>query len=124
MDAFAAVQERRRMKNTSIQPGQLDQKIKIWRDAEVPDGMAGCESTPTEIANVWAEAKPGKPTESLQNDTIRVVEQVVFVVRRGLDVLESDTIEWGGVFFDVRGIPSINKRSQYFEIYAERGVAP
>jgi SPP1 family predicted phage head-tail adaptor len=112
------------MKNTTIQPGQLDQKIKIWRDIDTPDGMSGCESTPTEIATVWAEAKPGKPTESLRNDAIRVVEQVVFIVRRGLDVLESDRVQWGGVFFEITGIPSINKRSQYFEIYAERGIAP
>lgn len=111
------------MKNPPYQSGEHDQKIKIIRDDVDPDGIEGEETTPVEVMSLWASIKAGKPVEKLSGDAIRVFEEVTFNIRRPKEpILESDRILYNGKYYEIRGIPTVNPRNLFIDIFAERGV--
>lgn len=112
------------MKNTTYQAGEYDQKIAILRPVSVEDSGGGVEvSLITHIPNIWAKLKYGKPGESFNFDAVRTSEQVTFAFRNcNYDLKATDTVQWNGVLFNIRGVPTINPRDMNMEIIVERGV--
>lgn len=111
------------MKNSAYDPGKMDQIIQVLREVKTPDGYGGNEvERVTFVENLRAEIVPGAPREPTNYDQVHNTEVVTFRVRFRTDILETDIIEWEGVEFNIRAIPSMSRRSYYLDIVAERGV--
>lgn len=111
------------MRNPTYDPGELDQVIQVLREVKAPDGLGGSITVETVVfPNVRAKIKPANPNERHQFDQTQVVETAIFVLRYREDILATDVIEWRGRRFNIRGLPSVNYRSRFIEIPAERGV--
>lgn len=105
--------------------GELDQKIQILRLIKVEDGYGGFETEESVfIPSLWAKIKPNSGGETYAYEQVTEVETVTFVIRYREDILQTDIIVWRGVKFNIRNIPSINFRSTWLEITAEKGKGP
>ena len=103
-------------------PGELDQKLQVLRLVKVEDEGGGFETEETVfIPSLWAKIKPNSGGENYEYDRVNDVETVTFVIRYREDILSTDVIVWRGTKFNIRLIPSVNFRSTWLEITAEKG---
>jgi len=103
--------------------GELDQRIKILRQQLTPDGMGGNSLAWSEVSEVWAHVRPKGGREVTEFDRVNGQASYLIVVRNRLDIKDSDTIEWGGVRFNISVRKQPSKRALYMEIDADRGKA-
>ena len=103
--------------------GELDQRVKIMRSSLVSDGMGGNTLTWSELNEVWCHVRPMSGREINDFDQLNAQASYLFVVRNGLDVTDSDALEWDGIMYNIRIRKQPKKRALYLEIEAERGVA-
>lgn len=105
--------------------GELDQRIKIRREAEVSDGLGGQTLTVSTLAEVWAHVRPATGSERAIFERLDAQATYVFTIRNRPDITieHNDRIEWDGVDYNIRFPAYPGKREMYFEITAERGVA-
>lgn len=104
-------------------PGELDQRVKILRRNPTPDDMGGNTVTFDEINEVWAKVMPKGGRERTDQQRVNADAGYLFVVRNGLDIIDSDLIEWDGDTYDVRFRGKPSTRDLYLEIDGQRGEA-
>lgn len=103
--------------------GELDKRITFKRETLTPDGIGGHTVNLSDIATVWALARPMSGREIERYDQLNATALYLFVVRNRQDVKEDDRIIWDGEEYNIRFLKSRGGRSLYLEIVAERGVA-
>lgn len=103
--------------------GELDQRVKILRQQLTPDGMGGNSLSWVDLGEVWAHVRPKGGREVTEFDRVNGQASYLFVVRNGLDIKDSDTLEWDGVPFNISVRKQPKKRALYMEIEADRGKA-
>jgi SPP1 family predicted phage head-tail adaptor len=103
--------------------GELDQRVKVLRQSLASDGMGGSSLDWVEVSEIWAHVRPKGGREVTEFDRVNGQSSYLFVVRNGLDVRDSDALEWDGVRFNITTRKQPSRRALYLEIDAERGVA-
>ena len=103
--------------------GELDQRVKVMRLVSTPDGYGGTADTFTEVGEYWCHVRPLSGRETVEADRLTGEASYLFVFRNGLDVKDSDRLDWYGDQFNIRVRKQPKGRSMYIEIEAERGVA-
>jgi SPP1 family predicted phage head-tail adaptor len=104
-------------------PGELDQRIKISREALTTDAGGGQTVALSVLTTVWAKVIAKSTRERETSDRLDASGLYTFIIRYRADIRENDRITWGGNDYNVRGIPREGGRKLYLEIDAERGVA-
>lgn len=104
-------------------PGELDEKISIYKEMSVSDGMGGKEISLAPVAvGLWCKVRPLTGNEAVKFDRVQAVESTAFIIRYRSDVKESYRIKWNGEEYNIRRIPGKSKRSMYLELYADTGA--
>lgn len=103
-------------------PGEMDKRISIIRETRTDDGLGGVTVTESTVDTVWAHARPMNGNEQDIHDRVNGQALYLFVIRYRSDILESDSIQWEGVKYNIRFLKSKGPRNLYLEIDAERGV--
>ena len=103
--------------------GKLDQRIKIVRETETPDGIGGNTIALSDVAEVWASVHHKTGREQIADDRLDAKASYVFVIRWRDDVLPDDRLLWRGSYYNIRTIKQNGGRELYLEIDAEYGVA-
>lgn len=107
----------------TYRPGELDQRVKVLRQSLTNDGMGGSSLAWVEVAEIWAHVRPKGGREVTEFDRVNGQASYLFVVRNGLDVRDSDTLEWDGIRFNISVRKQPKTRAMYLEIDADRGRA-
>lgn len=107
---------------------QLNERIKIKRFVETPDGSGGfsrsTEAAET-VATVWAKVEKIRGDEQTTQDRVQGVATYRFTIwnQRSLGLKDSDFVEWQGRTFNVRFAPPFEHSKQFYTFDAETGVA-
>ena len=106
-------------------PGELDQRIKIFRQVKTDDGEGGFTRVPTLIYTLWAKVKPQGGNEIFKFEKVEGPTIYTFTIRQSESVviLLTDYIEWNGVKHNIRPPLDKNTRHLYRDIKTEREVA-
>ena len=102
--------------------GTLGERISIECSTSSADGYGGQTKTWSELASVWANAKPRGGNERFEADRTNAQGLYTFTVRARSDVDETMRIVWRGSYFDIRNVFREGSRPLYMQIDAERGV--
>lgn len=103
--------------------GELDQRVKIVREASTPDGIGGNTIALSEVAEVWAHVRHKTGREQIKDDRLDAKANYVFVIRWRDDILPDDRLQWLDSYYNIRAIKQNGGRRLYLEIDAEYGVA-
>jgi SPP1 family predicted phage head-tail adaptor len=106
-----------------MRPGAISEPIEYMRKSKTDDGFGGFTFTWTKHDDDWAQVMHGSGSESEAHDRIEAKDTDIFRVRFRDDLRESDAIDYDGVFYNIRVLPTLPTRSMYMDIVAERGVA-
>lgn len=106
-----------------MQPGRLDQRIRIQRLTRTADGIGGVVTAWRDVGTVWANAKAKAGRETVLDGRTAATFVTVFTIRQRADLGEVDRIVWQGAAYNIRSILREGDRAQYLAIEAERGVA-
>lgn len=106
-----------------MDPGRMDQRVKIQRLIEADDGGGGRISTWQDIAEVWAGVKVKSGQEGISEGRVSASATTIFTVRAIRDLTEVDRIVFCGVGYNIRSVGRISARAPYMTVEAERGVA-
>lgn len=107
----------------TFRAGELDQRIKIMRGVDTPDGYGGNTVVFTEVNEIWALVRPLSGREVTDYDRVNAESRYLFVVRYPIDIQDSDRIDWDGEGYNIRFRKKPKGRELYMQIEAERGVA-
>lgn len=107
----------------TYRPGELDQRVKVLSKQKVSDDMGGNTTSWVETGEYWAHVRPMSGREIQDFDTIQGTALYLFVFRNGLEIKDSDRLDWDGEQFNVRFRKQPKGRAMYIEVNAERGVA-
>jgi SPP1 family predicted phage head-tail adaptor len=109
----------------NLDPGELNQRIEIFRHINTPGTMGGFTRSPEKVCSTWAKVMPTKGVEVQQAERTQMVMAYTFVIRanpaRPID--ETMLIRWKGRDYNIRYVPDLIDRDQYQHIEAETGVA-
>lgn len=104
----------------------LDQRITFQRNTPVSDGMGGQTKAWADLSDtptVWANAKPVRGMETLEDGGTVAKAQHLFTIRYRDDVSELDRIVWRDESYNIRTVKRTSGRELFLVIEAERGVA-
>lgn len=104
-----------------MDPGKLDQRIRLERKVRRPDGGGGQRTTWEEIATVWAAAKPRGGREGMTEGRVNAAYPIAFTIRNRADLDETNRIFWLGAPYNITGILRAGPRAAYLTIDATRG---
>ena len=106
-------------------PGELDQRIEIFRQVKTDDGQGGQDVNEVLQYTLWAKVIVKGGTEVVKYEKVEAVATYIFVVRqsKSLVIQDDDIIKWDGVKFNIRSPLQRSPRRMYLEIEAEKGVA-
>ena len=106
-------------------PGELDQRIKIFRQVKTDDGQGGFDRSDVLQHTLWAKIIVKGGTEVFKFEKVEGTATYIFVVRQSpsLVIQQDDIIEWQGIKFNIRSPLQMSQRKMYLEIEAEKGVA-
>ena len=106
-------------------PGELDQRIEIYRQVKTADGRGGFDRVEVLQYTLWAKVKPRQGNEVFKYEKVDSVAVYTFVVRQtpSLVIQDDDIIKWQGTKYNIRAPLAKNPRHLYLDIEAERGVA-
>lgn len=107
----------------AIQPGDLDQRVRVETQATAADGYGGGALTWTLLAEVWARVRPMSGRERVEAAAVEAPALYRFVIRRRGDLTEAARLVWNGHGYSIRFIADGGGRDLYMTIDAERGVA-
>ncbi len=101
-----------------MQPGRMDQKIKIQRVTRTQDSIGGTTETWTDICTVWAEIRPMASRE--MTDAQRMSAQTRFkavIWWRSDDngapyYMASDRVIWRGREYGIEGVAPIGRNER------------
>jgi SPP1 family predicted phage head-tail adaptor len=106
-----------------MQPGEMDQRVRIERKADVADGMGGFTSGWTTVATVWAKVEPVSGRERDMAAQTEAPRNYRITIRRRADLLDSDRLVWSRRTLNIRFIADAGGRQAYLLLDAEMGVA-
>lgn len=106
----------------SINPGDLDQRVRLETQATAGDGYGGGALTWTLLAEVWARVRPVSGRERAEAAAIEAPALYRFVIRRRAGLVEGMRVVWNGQAFNLRFIADGGSRDLYMTLDAERGV--
>lgn len=104
-------------------PGNLDQRITIYKYSFTDDGMGGNERTKELVTKAWAEVKPKSGNENTDFERVNATQNILFRIRRRTNITAEMIIEWEGGEFNIKSFPPVSNRALYMDIEAESGVA-
>jgi SPP1 family predicted phage head-tail adaptor len=104
-------------------PGTLDQRITIQQETRTADTYGGAALAWTDLATVWANARPMTGRERAEFAAVEAPASYRFTIRRRGDLTDAMRISWNSQVFNIRFISDPGVRSLYMAIDAERGVA-
>jgi len=107
----------------SYRAGELDQRVKVMRLANAPDGYGGFTTEWLEAGEYWAHVRPMSGREVVDFERLQGEASYLFVFRNGIDLLDADRLDWYGEQFNIRVRKQPKARAMYVEVEAERGVA-
>lgn len=105
------------------QVGELTERVKLLRRADVDDGAGGAGEALNEYAEVWAKIVAGAGGEKQRAERTDAIAGYLVVIHNRSDVLEADVIRWGGRDLNIRQVKAQGKRDLFLEIEAELGAA-
>jgi len=105
--------------------GELDQRVKILKEARASDGMGGSTRTWEEVANVAAHVRPLSGRERARADRLDAEGGYMVAIRWRPDVRENMVIEWlnRDRRMNIRHVDDGGGRSMYLSIQCDTGVA-
>jgi SPP1 family predicted phage head-tail adaptor len=103
--------------------GELDQRVSVMRLQSTPDGYGGTTRDWVSAGEYWAHVRPQSGREVADFDRLQGEARYLFVFRNGIDLKDSDRLDWQGEQFNIRVRKQPKMRSLYVEVEAERGVA-
>lgn len=101
--------------------GELDQRIKLLRKTNTPDGIGGFTTAWNEYAELWAHVRPMSGREREQSMRTEAAAMYLVVIRQRKDVVEGDAIEWMERNLNIRFVKQ-RGRAAFLEIEAEIGA--
>jgi SPP1 family predicted phage head-tail adaptor len=104
-------------------PSTLDQRITIQQETRTTDAYGGATSAWTDLATVWAGARPLSGRERADFAAVEAPATYRFTIRRRSDLTDAMRISWNSQVFNIRFISDPGSRALYMSIDAERGVA-
>ena len=106
-----------------FRPGELDQRVKVIRKVSTSDGYGGTTNTTQEVGEYWCHVRPLSGREIEDFDRLQGTANYLFVFRNGIDLKDSDRLDWYGDQYNIRFRKQPKGRAMYVEVMAERGVA-
>ena len=103
--------------------GKLDQLVTIQAQTATPDGIGGVVQGWATVGTTWARVGAVRASETMAEGRMNAEAQVKFTIRARADLTERHRILWGGVAYNIRGIPVPMTRALYMDVIADRGVA-
>ena len=103
-------------------PGELDQRIEVFRLIVSDDGYGGETQTPSSLGVFWAKVKPMGGNEKKSQERVHDTANYRFILRYTDQIKEDDYIAWNGSEFNVRMIRDDGSRNLYLEIDAEKNA--
>lgn len=104
-------------------PGELDQRVSIYRQDLTPDDKGGNQLNWQLVDTVWMHVRPLRANEQTEYDRLQGQARYLFVARnQGLDVKDSDYLEWEGEQFNIISRLPPKTRALYIEFHGQRGV--
>ena len=107
----------------SINPGDLDQRVRLEAEATVPDGYGGGMLAWTLLAEVWARVRPVSGRERAEAAAVEAPALYRFVIRRRGDLTAGMRVVWNSQAFNIRFVADGGGRDLYMTLDGERGVA-
>ncbi|PJE27150.1 Phage head-tail joining protein [Pseudooceanicola marinus] len=104
--------------------GALDQRIRLERKVEQPDGAGGRRETWSAFADdpePWARVALDGSTEREARGRKILVQSAVFTLRARSDVRGADRIVWDGRAWEVVSIGTPVARARYIKVSAVAG---
>lgn len=106
-----------------LNAGQYDQRVTLQRRSTTQDSFMQQSTSWTDIATVWAKARPMRGRDKLLAGQAQSTIDVQFCVRYRVDVDASCRVLWSGVPYDIQGQPAnVNGASVELELNCTRGV--
>lgn len=105
------------------QPGELDQLIEVQRKSIGSDGHGGERQHYSTIYRGWAKVKAGSTAESVNGERVSATTKYTVVIYSGPQVLPSDRIKWGNVYFNIISPLYGSSRNLFLELDCEMGTA-
>lgn len=109
-----------------IQPGRMDQRIRIESQNNVSDGQGGFTKGWTTVATVWAAVEPVTGKEAVEAGRLEFALRYRITIRTRLDFDTAARLVWtsnGNKVLNIREIHDGGPRPQFLMIIAESGVA-
>jgi len=103
--------------------GKLDQQVTIQAQTATPDGIGGVTQGWATVETTWAAVKPVRASEAMVEGRMNAEAQMRFTLRACGYLTERHRLVWGGVPYNIRGIPMPMTRALYMDVIADRGVA-
>ena len=108
------------MPTPTFKAGELDQRVTLRREVQVPDGMGGSTLEWVDIDTVWAKVRPMSGTEREHSDALGARSNYIIVIRYRDDLTEGDIAVWNDIEFNIRFVKDV-PRSRWLVLEAERG---
>lgn len=108
--------------SSPYRPGELSERIEIFRVNGLDDGYGGETTTSTSLGSFWAKVKPTGGGEKKDQDRVHDTAKYRFTIRYTDQIREDDYISWRGHEFNIRMIYDYGPRSMHIEIEAEKNA--
>lgn len=106
-----------------MNPGALDQRVRIETQVATADGYGGTSLAWSLVAEVWAMVRPVSGRERVAAAAIEAPAMYRFTLRRRTGLTEALRVVWNGQAYNVRFIADAGPRAAYVTLDADRGVA-
>lgn len=106
-----------------MNPGRLNQQVRLQRLQKTPDGSGGFVSTWQDVATVWAEIRPLSGQEAQR--AAQLFSGVGYKVRlRQVACTASDRLQWlaTGSILNIRSVIPGGRGAAYVELIVESGA--
>lgn len=103
----------------------LDQYVEVQREVATADDQGGAAVATAFYCDFWAEVKPIKGQERLDQGQLRTPSTYLFTLRYDeltATITTADRILWDGVEYNIRDIQNRGARVRFFQIVGESGV--
>lgn len=109
----------------NIDPGELNQRVSVYRHQKTSDGMGGFTTSAVKVRDIWAKVMPIRGTETGQAGRVQAVMGYTFVIRENpaLALAPDMFFRWHGRDFNIRFLPDVVNQAQFLFVETETGVA-
>ncbi|MDF1720520.1 MAG: phage head closure protein [Minwuia sp.] len=114
------------MAGPRMQPGAMDQRIRIEGQGNTSDGQGGFTRAWSTVATVWARVEPITAKEAVEAGRIEFSQRFRIMLRTRLDFTTAARMVWtsnADMILNIREIHNGGPRPQFMMVIAESGVA-